>query len=114
MSKFHTTVSRRTFMKGLGLAGAGLGAAAATAPVFHDLDEVIAAPQSNFKRPWYIKTGLDNPTSGVDWSAKERYDYPFGPSGQTYYPGYDADERQRRRDLKAEMEKQWRLEGRPG
>jgi hypothetical protein len=35
MSKFHSTVSRRTFMKGLGLAGAGLGTAAATAPVFH-------------------------------------------------------------------------------
>ncbi len=38
MSKFHHTVTRRDFMKGLGLAGAGLGAAAATAPVFHDLD----------------------------------------------------------------------------
>ena len=31
MSKFHSVVSRRDFMKGLGLAGAGLGAAAATA-----------------------------------------------------------------------------------
>jgi histidinol-phosphate/aromatic aminotransferase/cobyric acid decarboxylase-like protein len=40
MGKFHSTVSRRTFMKGLGLAGAGIGAAAAAAPVFHDLDEV--------------------------------------------------------------------------
>lgn len=42
MNKLHSTVSRRDFMKGLGLAEAGLGAAMAAAPVFHDLDEVIA------------------------------------------------------------------------
>jgi len=40
MSKFHSIVSRRQFMKGLGLTGAGIGAAALTAPMFHDLDEV--------------------------------------------------------------------------
>jgi hypothetical protein len=37
MSKFHSIVSRRDFMKVLGIAGAGLGATAATAPVFHDV-----------------------------------------------------------------------------
>ncbi|GAI88797.1 unnamed protein product, partial [marine sediment metagenome] len=41
MSKYHSTVSRRDFMKALGLGAAGLGAAGAAAPVFHDLDEVI-------------------------------------------------------------------------
>lgn len=40
MHSFHSTVSRRDFMKTLGLAGAGVGAAAATFPVFHDLDEL--------------------------------------------------------------------------
>jgi len=43
MSKFHSTITRRDFMKGLGLAGAGLGAAAATAPVFRDLDEIVSS-----------------------------------------------------------------------
>ena len=46
MSKFHSTVTRRDFMKGLGLAGAGIGAAAAASPVFHDLDEVAASNQA--------------------------------------------------------------------
>ncbi len=43
MSKFHSTVSRRSFMKGLGLAGAGLGAASAAAPVFQDLDALAGS-----------------------------------------------------------------------
>ncbi|MEE8582833.1 MAG: twin-arginine translocation signal domain-containing protein, partial [Dehalococcoidales bacterium] len=65
MNKLHSTVSRRDFMKVLGLAGAGLGAAAATAPVFHDLDEVIASPQANWKRPWYVRE-VDQPTLELD------------------------------------------------
>jgi epoxyqueuosine reductase len=37
MSKYHSTLSRREFLKALGLGGAGLGAAAIASPVFHDL-----------------------------------------------------------------------------
>ena len=75
MSKFHSTVSRRTFMKGLGLAGAGLGAAAAAGPVFHDLDELAASPTSLVKHPWYVKEReLMDPTTEVDWNLMERYD----------------------------------------
>ena len=74
MSKFHSTVSRRDFMKGLGLAGAGLGAAAAASPVFHDLDEAIASPDAvKVNLPWYSKE-VDNPTHEVDWSLVERFD----------------------------------------
>ena len=70
MSKFHTTVSRRDFMKGLGLAGAGLGAAAATAPVFHDLDEVTASPRSIQKHPWFVKElEHEKPTVEIDWGV---------------------------------------------
>ena len=43
MSTFHSQVSRRDFMKGLGLTGAGLGAAGMINPVFHDLDEVLSS-----------------------------------------------------------------------
>ncbi len=74
MSKFHSIVSRRDFMKGLGLAGAGLGAAAAASPVFHDLDEAIASPDAvKVNLPWYSKE-VDNPTHEVDWNLAERLD----------------------------------------
>jgi reductive dehalogenase len=85
MSKFHTTVSRRNFMKGLGLGAAGLGAAAATAPVFHDLDELSADVKSEHKLPWYVKK-VDKTTAEVDWSIMQRYD----KRGQ-YNPGADTD-----------------------
>jgi reductive dehalogenase len=71
-------------MKGLGLAGAGLGAAAAAAPVFHDLDEAISAPSSFVKRPWWIKErDLFDPTTDVDWDIIKRYDRRI--NGQTQY-----------------------------
>lgn len=73
MSKFHSTVSRRDFMKGLGLAGAGLGVAAAAAPVFHDLDELTSSPTAEAKRPWWVKK-VDEPTVEIDWNLLKRYD----------------------------------------
>jgi len=80
MSKFHSTVSRRDFMKALGLGAAGLGAASAATPVFHDLDEVIASPSSiKPKHPWWVKERpyLD-PTTEIDWDIMERFDAAIG------------------------------------
>ena len=79
MSKFHSIVSRRDFMKNLGLAGAGMigGAALLTAPKFHDLDEMIASEGASYKqkRPWYVKEReLFNPTADVDWDIMNRFD----------------------------------------
>lgn len=75
MPKFHSTVSRRDFMKTLGLAGAGLGAASLTAPAFHDLDEIISAPSAEWKRAWWIKhRGIGNPTVDLDWDSMYRPD----------------------------------------
>ncbi len=83
MSKFHSTVTRRDFMKGLGLAGAGLGAAAAATPVFHDLDELAsfsASPWANFKRPRYItEREFGNPTTEIDWSIMQPWDWGYEP-----------------------------------
>ena len=73
MSRFHSVVSRRDFMKGLGLAGVGLGAAAATAPIYHDLDEVLASPSAEWKRPWWVKR-VDEPTVEIDWGLMKRID----------------------------------------
>ncbi|AII58454.1 dehalogenase [Dehalococcoides mccartyi CG1] len=75
MSQFHSTLSRRDFMKGLGLAGAGLGAAAASSPVFHDLDEVTSAGKVLRKLPWYVKErDYEDPTFPIDWSQVKKMD----------------------------------------
>src|SRR5271169_6697270 len=82
MSKFHSTVSRRDFMKGLGLAG--IGGAALVAPVFHDLDEVMSSDEANSNRPWWIKErDIENPTTGIDWSVMQRYTSTNSPHGGT-------------------------------
>jgi reductive dehalogenase len=75
-------------MKGLGLGAAGLGAVAAVSPVFHDIDEVVAAPTGMMKRPWYVKE-LDYKqiTSGVDWGLMEQFSEvnTMRGSGNSYY-----------------------------
>jgi len=73
MSTFHSTVSRREFMKGLGLVGAGLGASAAVAPVFNDLDDAVAAPSGEWKRAWWVKA-KEQPTAEVDWKVMPYFD----------------------------------------
>nr|UZH91610.1 reductive dehalogenase [uncultured bacterium] len=85
MPNFHSTVSRRDFMKGLGLAGAGLGSAALVAPEFHDLDELASSDISTKKLPWYIKErDYENPTTPIDWNAIQRYDRAKLPLRPTF------------------------------
>lgn len=100
MSKFHSTVTRRDFMKGLGLAGAGLGAAAAAAPVFSDLDAISSA-NGGYKEPWFVtERELENPTTEVDWqmmvpwergpgggNLQGRYSIGYGSSDPTIIAG---------------------------
>ena len=74
MSKYHSMVSRRDFMKGLGLASAGIGAMA-VAPAFHDLDEMASSSGPIHKWPWWVKEKeIDNPTVEIDWSKVSRWD----------------------------------------
>lgn len=73
MAKHHSTISRREFMKILGLGGVGLGAAAAAGPIFHDLDEVLSSPQADFKRPSWVKE-VDKPTVDIEWGMIPRWD----------------------------------------
>ena len=73
MSKFHSVVSRRDFMKAIGLGAAGVGAAGAAAPVFHDLDEFISAkPQTQRERAWWVKE-VEHPTVDIDWDLMARH-----------------------------------------
>jgi len=72
MSTFHSIVSRRDFMKGLGLVSAGIGGAMAAAPAFHDLDELMSSPDASRKRAWWIKT-VDEPTVEIDWGIMARH-----------------------------------------
>lgn len=76
MAKFHSIVSRREFMKGLGLAGAGVGVASLVSPVFHDLDELTASESASYRRPWWVKQTLEHhhPTVELDWSQINRID----------------------------------------
>jgi epoxyqueuosine reductase len=72
MSTFHSTISRRDFMRALGLAGAGIGGAMAAAPAFHDLDELLATGGKGPKRAWYVKE-VDEPTVEIDWDLMKRH-----------------------------------------
>ncbi|PPD58322.1 reductive dehalogenase [Dehalogenimonas etheniformans] len=90
MSIFHSTVTRRDFMKGLGLTATG--AAALVSPSFHDLDELTASDSSKPKRAWWVKE-IDEPTVEIDWSIMKRGH--GGHSTQSAavvarYPGLDA------------------------
>ena len=73
MSNYHSTMSRRNFMKGLGLAGFGAGALAIGTPGYGDLDEFLAATADDHKRSWWIEQ-VDKPTIDIDWSMMERFD----------------------------------------
>nr|UZH91646.1 reductive dehalogenase [uncultured bacterium] len=79
MTKHHSTISRRDFMKTLGLGSVGLGMSALVAPAFHDLDEMMASPMADFKRPSWVKE-TNKPTVDIDWKLM----------GQDPYDGSDC------------------------
>ena len=74
MSKYHSTLSRREFLKALGMGSAGLGALAIAPPAIRDLDEVVASPGADWKRPSWVKQ-VDKPTVEIDWKTLKRFDY---------------------------------------
>jgi hypothetical protein len=73
LAKYHSTISRRDFLKILSLGSIGLGTTAISAPVIHDLDELLASPLSELKRPWHVKE-IDKPTVDINWSILQRFD----------------------------------------
>ncbi|ADJ25402.1 reductive dehalogenase [Dehalogenimonas lykanthroporepellens BL-DC-9] len=114
MSKFHSTISRRDFMKVLGLTSAGVGGAALASPAFKDLDDAIS--RGNVTRPWWART-VDNPTSEVDWAQMKKFSEGNSMRGsrRTYMPTYiDQAEQDRRAAEKDATEGAWKAEKKPG
>ena len=83
MGKYHSTISRREFLKALGLGGVGLAGAALAPPLFHDLDEAMSSTQAQWKRPSWVKE-VDKPTAEVDWSLMP----PFDPTDVMWEKGF--------------------------
>ena len=117
MSQFHSMVSRRQFMKALGLAGAGIGATAAVAPMFKDLDALAADTSAGQRYPWWVKQReAENPTTEIDWSLMERFDASKcvngGDAGFLQY--VSKDDGAASLAQKAARYAQWTQEARPG
>ncbi|MEN8615063.1 reductive dehalogenase [Dehalogenimonas sp. THU2] len=113
MKTYHTTVTRRDFMKALGLTGAGL-TAAATVPSFVDLDDAIS--QGAVKRPWWART-VETPTTEVDWPNMKKFSEgnTMRGSAAKYMPTYiDQAETERRAALKKEVEDGYKADKKAG
>lgn len=72
---YHSTVSRRDFMKLVGMGSfATIGGSMLGAP-FKDLDEMMASPVADRKMPFWVKE-VDEPTVQIDWDNMEIYPGP--------------------------------------
>jgi len=109
--KYHSTIGTLAFMKKLGF-GTAMSFAEDEGSSFHDLDEVISSPDSEWKRPWWVRS-VDKPTMEVDWDRMQRFD--GRKMEQVSYREYIGSERFDR--LSREREEQirdWILENRSG
>jgi hypothetical protein len=91
-------------MKGLGLAGAGMGVASAVSPQFSDLDELMSDSASNYKHPWWVKTReAYQPTTDIDWDVMK----PFSSNAHGYFFGVnqnDSDAMAKKSALDSELD----------
>jgi len=78
MNKFHSTVSRRDFMKALGLGVGAVSAAGVAIPAFKDIDDMITSTPKQVY-PWWIKErDYDDISTDVDWSVFKVYNNTAG------------------------------------
>nr|WP_052470926.1 reductive dehalogenase [Dehalococcoides mccartyi] len=108
-------------MKGLGLAGTGVGATTLIKPNFHDLDEVASSDKGVIKYPWYVKDReFGNPTVEIDWNKLKRRDRTgevdrtamLAAGGKTwdqFYDGMEVFAKQRWPQYKGATTRDWAL-----
>lgn len=70
MTKYHSTVGRRDFMKMLGMGAAGAATLGGATKAFADLDEMMDSPYAERNLPWWVKE-VDEPTIEIDWDNME-------------------------------------------
>ena len=72
---YHSSTSRRDFMKALGLGAGAVVAAGAgmSSNGFADMDEMLSSPLAETNHPWWIQE-VGKPTVEIDWDRIERFD----------------------------------------
>lgn len=111
---YHSTMSRRDFIKVLGLGGATAGVAAVASPVFGDLDEVMASSAAERKLPSWVRE-VDKPTVEIDWSIMKRFDARKTMFNiPSFLKAVGEDEGKRLLKLRGERMTQYLRENRPG
>ncbi len=113
MSKYHSTISRREFLKALGLGGAGVAAAAVAPPVYRDLDEMMASPLATMKRPSWVKE-VSKPTVEVNWDIMNRFSDYEVMWGGGFAKAVGQERAEQAIQASAANAAKWRKEGRPG
>ena len=107
--KRSSTVSNQDRMKSMGLDERDGGD---SAQKFHDLDEIMASPLAEWKRPWWVRT-VDEPTLEVDWDGMERFD--ARKIQQVSWRKYVGEEKARELNQRREEKMlQWILDNKPG
>jgi reductive dehalogenase len=108
----RSTVSNKTRMKAMGLDHGHSHSEEEGRARFHDLDEVMASPSAEWKRPWWVSE-VAKPTLEIDWDATERFDARKIQqiSWRKYIGDAKADELTKRREEKMH---QWIIDNKPG
>lgn len=107
-------LTRREFLRAVGVAGAGvsLAAAAAGTPLAEAADVADTKPAKAPSRFWWVK-GADKPTTEVDWKAMKRYDEWRTTRGSLrQYRGEKHDDEMTK--MQGANLKKWEQEGKPG
>jgi reductive dehalogenase len=98
-----------SFIEKLGLGGRNAQTAAYN---FHDLDEVMASPDAEWRRPWWVRSVKD-PTVDVDWEVMERFD--ARKIQQVAWKKYIGEERVKQLNKRRQEKVQkWIFDNRPG
>jgi epoxyqueuosine reductase len=109
--KYHSTVGNKTFMKHTGINA--LSASGDSSETFRDLDEIMASPKAEWKRPWWVRPSI-KPTIEVDWEKMERFD-ATKIQQVAWRKSYVTPEEAAKYDaLREKRTKEWMLENKPG